>query len=70
MDYYVLLNEAHVFAILTYCTGNWPPGFPPPSTLGMLHCFIPGYGAFFKAVDTMIAAHRAAYDAMHALPSK
>ncbi|GAQ85518.1 galactolipid:galactolipid galactosyltransferase [Klebsormidium nitens] len=69
VDYYVLFNEAHVFALLTYCSGNWPPGFAP-SSFRFFQCLIPVYGDFFRAVDNMIAAHRAAYDAIHALPSK
>ena len=63
MDYWVTFNEPHIFAILSHCSGTWPPG-DKPSTLGSLLCFTP-WGHYGHAMKSITRAHIAAYKALH-----
>jgi beta-glucosidase/6-phospho-beta-glucosidase/beta-galactosidase len=56
----VTVNEPHVFAMLTYCLGIWPPG--NISTLESLGCVTP-WGGYGLSMANMAKAHRVAYAA-------
>jgi len=56
----ITMNEPHVFAMLTYCAGLWPPG-SEPSTFDSLRCFTP-WGAYAVAMANMARGHRAAHE--------
>ncbi len=65
VDFWTVFNEPTLFALLTYCTGLWPPG-PPPSEFKQIVCFLPPppfinppapMGVFNKAMDNIARAH-------------
>merc|ERR1719253_1278801 len=56
VDYWIVFNEPHVFAIATYCAGMWPPG-PEKPTHEAAGCMLPGVGGFSKAMRNIAHAH-------------
>ncbi|XP_024540094.1 beta-glucosidase-like SFR2, chloroplastic isoform X1 [Selaginella moellendorffii] len=63
VDYWVTFNEPHIFALLTHCSGTWPPGVRL-SLFSSLLCFSP-LGDYGKAIRAISSAHIAAYDVLH-----
>lgn len=67
VDFWVTFNEPHIFALITYCQGLWPPG-PAKSGVEQALCMrgaVPGYmdyaGEFMLAMKNMEAAHNSFY---------
>eukprot|EP00931_Biecheleriopsis_adriatica_P066507 TRINITY_DN40851_c0_g1_i1.p1 TRINITY_DN40851_c0_g1~~TRINITY_DN40851_c0_g1_i1.p1 ORF type:complete len:723 (+),score=156.40 TRINITY_DN40851_c0_g1_i1:81-2249(+) len=65
VDYWVTFNEPHVFALLTYCAGMWPPGPKQPwySALACMRGGLTGSksGAYMKAIKNIEESHRNLY---------
>ncbi|CAI5457417.1 unnamed protein product [Closterium sp. Yama58-4] len=59
VDYWVTFNEPHLFVILTYCMGVWPPG-KAPSLLQSALCMSP-VGQYSQAMHHIGEAHIAAF---------
>ncbi|CAI5985212.1 unnamed protein product [Closterium sp. NIES-65] len=59
VDYWVTFNEPHLFVILTYCMGVWPPG-KAPSLLQSALCMSP-VGQYSQAMQHIGEAHIAAF---------
>lgn len=59
VDDWVTFNEPAVFSALTYAAGIWPPGSKQDNLAFMKAFGIKG--AFKKALDNMVRAHKAAY---------
>ncbi|CAM6016116.1 unnamed protein product [Sphagnum balticum] len=64
IDYWVTMNEPHVFAMLTYCAGAWPGG--DPNLLETATAAMPR-GVFKVVMEAMAEAHIGAYDIIHNL---
>ncbi|XP_024518202.1 galactolipid galactosyltransferase SFR2, chloroplastic [Selaginella moellendorffii] len=62
VDFWVTINEPHVFAMLTYCAGAWPGGHP--DLLETATAVMPR-GVFNRVMDLMADAHNQAYDIIH-----
>ncbi|KAI5081433.1 hypothetical protein GOP47_0004616 [Adiantum capillus-veneris] len=63
VDYWVTFNEPHIFVLSSHCLGTWPPG-RKLSGLNSLLCYS-RIGAFGRAMDAIIEAHKLAYRALH-----
>ncbi|CAI7930184.1 unnamed protein product [Closterium sp. NIES-54] len=59
VDYWVTFNEPHLFVILTYCMGVWPPG-KAPSLLQSALCMSP-VGQYSQAMQHIGEAHISAF---------
>ncbi len=66
VDYWITINEPHVFAMLTYCAGAWPGG--DPNLLETATAAMPS-GVFKVVMRVMADAHLEAYDIIHDLRS-
>eukprot|EP00249_Psilotum_nudum_P018184 c26679_g1_i1 orf=551-1774(-) len=62
VDFWIIFNEPHVFAMLTYCAGAWPGGHP--DLLETATAALPR-GVFKLVMHTMAVAHLKAYDLIH-----
>ncbi|GJP50633.1 hypothetical protein CLOM_g9775 [Closterium sp. NIES-68] len=60
VDYWVTFNEPHLFVILTYCMGVWPPG-KRPTLLQSALCMSP-VGQYSQAMRHIGDAHIAAFN--------
>jgi len=74
VDFWVTFNEPHVFALLTYCAGLWPPG-PVKSISDSLMCLkpaVPGVSAdkgYIAVMRKMEGVHKEFYTWAHAAES-
>eukprot|EP00951_Prasinocladus_malaysianus_P045475 scaffold606057_cov41-Prasinocladus_malaysianus.AAC.1 len=59
VDYWTVLNEPHVYAMLTHCAGVWPPGIDP-GPISMVECIAPG-GTYETVLRNMADAHGQLY---------
>lgn len=59
-EFWVTFNEPTVFALLTYCSGMWPPG-PMQSLMQSAACVAP-YGSYGTIMSNIQNAHNAVYD--------
>ena len=69
VDMWVPMNEPHVFAMLTYCQGVWPPGPEIEADIARTNCFVNPHVGALKAEANMAAAHRQVYHLIHAKDS-
>jgi beta-glucosidase len=63
IEYVLTMNEAHVFALFTYCAYMWPPARTMPLIYEQASCFTP-WGNYGVAMNYMAKAHSVAFDAI------
>eukprot|EP00930_Biecheleria_cincta_P032022 TRINITY_DN22223_c0_g1_i1.p1 TRINITY_DN22223_c0_g1~~TRINITY_DN22223_c0_g1_i1.p1 ORF type:complete len:717 (+),score=88.70 TRINITY_DN22223_c0_g1_i1:74-2224(+) len=68
VDFWVPFNEAHVFVMLSGCTGAWPPGIDPkPSAIQGAACVTNPFGVYATSVKHIAEAHNKFHRWIHDL---
>lgn len=68
VDFWVPFNEAHVFVMLSGCTGAWPPGMDPkPTDIQGAKCLTNPYGVYATSVKHIAEAHNKFHQWIHEL---